>query len=121
MQSQGQTTDMRPGSSLLLLPGVVTEANGGGPHFSIEGGWYCWSVPLISPVPNPEDQYVAAQMRGRVSAVVAALPQQTRCCLQLRGEGLRYREIAEVLDISLGTVSACLEEALARIARATER
>ena len=64
MQSQGQPTDMRPGSSLLLLPGVVTEANGGGPHFSIEGGWYCWSVPLISPVLNPEDQYVAAPDEG---------------------------------------------------------
>lgn len=76
---------------------------------------------LISPLPNPEDQYMAAQTSQRVSAVVAALPDQTRCCLNLRAEGLRYREIAEVLEISLGTVSACLEEALAKIVRATKR
>ena len=76
---------------------------------------------LISPVPNPEDQYADAQMMERVWAAVAALPEQTRCCLHLRAEGLRYREIAEVLNISLGSVSARLEEALARIARVAER
>jgi RNA polymerase sigma-70 factor (ECF subfamily) len=76
---------------------------------------------LISPVLNPEDQYIAAQMSERVLAVVAALPEETRCCLHLRAEGLRYREIAEVLDISLSSVAARLEEALARIARAVQR
>ncbi|HLH03803.1 MAG TPA: sigma-70 family RNA polymerase sigma factor [Bryobacteraceae bacterium] len=74
---------------------------------------------LVCPRPNPEDQYHAAQVSERVLGVVAALPEQTRCCLHLRAEGLRYREIAEVLDISLGSVAARLEEALGRIARAT--
>jgi RNA polymerase sigma-70 factor, ECF subfamily len=199
LQSQGQTTGMRLGPSLLLLPGVVTEIDGGDRHSPIEQevvalfddlracllryllsfslsvldsedllqetflalfdhlkrgksrknlrGWLfrvahnlamkhqrsqrkamVVSGPvvlpersLISSVPNPEDQYMAAQMSERVLGVVAALPEQTRCCLHLRAEGLRYREIAEVLDISLGSVSARLEEALARIARVTER
>lgn len=76
---------------------------------------------LICPEPTPEDRCMAAQMNERVSAVLAALPEQTRCCLNLRAEGLRYREIAQVLDISLGSVAARLEEALARIARATGR
>jgi RNA polymerase sigma-70 factor (ECF subfamily) len=87
----------------------------------LKGGGIAGAFPLFRPFQIPKINMSLPQMRGRVSAVVAALPQQTRCCLQLRGEGLRYREIAEVLDISLGTVSACLEEALARIARATER
>lgn len=76
---------------------------------------------LISPDLNPEDQCLAAQMSERVLRVVAALPEQTRCCLQLRAEGFRYREIAEVLDVSLGSVAARLAEAVARIARAVER
>ena len=75
----------------------------------------------ISPDLNPEDQFMAAQTSERVLRVVAALPEQTRWCLHLRGEGFRYREIAEVLDISLGSVAARLQEALARIARAVER
>jgi DNA-directed RNA polymerase specialized sigma24 family protein len=37
------------------------------------------------------------------------------------GEGLRYREIAGILDMSLGAVSLSLARSLARIARAAER
>jgi RNA polymerase sigma-70 factor (ECF subfamily) len=51
--------------------------------------------------PSPEDQAASNQRRQRVLAVVSALPEQDRRCLILRAEGLRYREIAEVLDISL--------------------
>jgi len=49
------------------------------------------------------------------------LPEQSRRCLFLRAEGLRYREIAQVLDMSLGAVSLSLARSLARIARAVER
>jgi RNA polymerase sigma-70 factor (ECF subfamily) len=57
----------------------------------------------------------------RLRAVVRALPEQDRKCLFLRAEGLRYREISEILDISLGAVSLSLARSLARIARAAER
>jgi RNA polymerase sigma-70 factor (ECF subfamily) len=53
--------------------------------------------------------------------VVQALPEQDRRCLFLRAEGLRYREIAAILDMSLGAVSLSLGRSLARIARAAER
>jgi RNA polymerase sigma-70 factor (ECF subfamily) len=68
--------------------------------------------------PNPEEQVASNQSRQRVLAVVSALPEQDRRCLVLRAEGLRYREIAEVLDISLGAVSLSLERSLTRLARA---
>ena len=71
--------------------------------------------------PSPEDQAAGDQRRGRILAVVSALPEQDRRCLILRAEGLRYREIAEVLDISLGAVSGSLERSLARLARAVQR
>jgi len=70
--------------------------------------------------PNPEDQVANSQRRQRVLAVVSALPEQDRRCLILRAEGLRYREIAEVLDISLGAVSVSLERSLTRLARAVQ-
>lgn len=68
--------------------------------------------------PSPEDQAANSQTRRRVWAVVNALPEQDRRCLILRAEGLRYREIAEVLDVSLGAVSLSLERSLSRMARA---
>jgi RNA polymerase sigma-70 factor (ECF subfamily) len=38
-----------------------------------------------------------------------------RLCLQLRAEGLKYREIANVLNISLGSVHKSLSRALSRL------
>jgi RNA polymerase sigma-70 factor (ECF subfamily) len=75
----------------------------------------------IDPGPNPEDQFAFQQTQKRLASVIAALPEQYRYCLYLRAEGLRYREIAEVLDISLGSVSLYLERSLAHIARVSER
>ncbi len=70
------------------------------------------------PAQNPEEQLLASQRRERLQAVLRALPEQDQWCLSLRAEGLRYREIAGVLDMSLGSVAASLARSLARISRA---
>ena len=70
--------------------------------------------------PGPEEQLAELQRQGRLLAVVKALPESDRCCLSLRAEGLRYREIAEVLGISLGAVANSLEKSLSRLSRADE-
>jgi RNA polymerase sigma-70 factor (ECF subfamily) len=72
----------------------------------------------LDPDPNPEEALAAKQRRARLCAVFRALPEQDRCCLYLRAEGLRYREIAEVLGISLGAVSLSLVRSLTRLSRA---
>jgi RNA polymerase sigma-70 factor, ECF subfamily len=64
---------------------------------------------LIDPAPNPEDRFATSQTQKRLRSMLQRLPEQNRRCLYLRAEGLRYREIAEVLDMSLGSVSLCLE------------
>jgi RNA polymerase sigma-70 factor (ECF subfamily) len=66
---------------------------------------------------NPEERAAAAQRQTRLESLVRALPEQDRCCLALRAEGLRYREIAEVLGMSLGSISASLARSLRRLAR----
>ncbi len=76
---------------------------------------------LPDPGLNPEDQFASQQMQRRLMAVVQALPEQHRWCLYLRAEGLRYREIAEIVGMSLGSVSMSLERSLAMIARAAKR
>ena len=73
------------------------------------------------PAPNPEAAYLRGEAAERLDAVLEALPALDRRCLALRAEGLRYREIAEVLDISLGGVAKSLERSLARAARALAR
>jgi len=70
---------------------------------------------------NPEDQLARDQRHMRLHAVLRALPEQDRRCLALRAEGLTYREIAQVLDMSLGAVSVSLTRSLARFVRAEER
>ena len=72
------------------------------------------------PSPNPEEQALATQRQRHLLAVLRALPEQDQCCLRLRAEGLRYREIAHVLSMSLGAVSLSLTRSLARLMRADE-
>jgi RNA polymerase sigma-70 factor, ECF subfamily len=73
------------------------------------------------PTPGPEEQLSEIQRRNRLQAVVHALPENDQHCLRLRAEGLRYREIASVLGMSLGAVSISLGRSLARLIRADER
>ena len=78
-----------------------------------------WRATVDTP-PSPEDRYLSEQLRTRLLAVANALPVRDRRCLQLRAEGLRYREIAHVLGVSLGTVANTMARALARLRRAEE-
>jgi RNA polymerase sigma-70 factor (ECF subfamily) len=71
--------------------------------------------------PDPEQQALQNQRQQRLSAVIRALPKQDRACLSLRAEGIRYREIAEILGISLGAVALSLSRSLAKLARVQER
>jgi RNA polymerase sigma-70 factor, ECF subfamily len=75
----------------------------------------------VDPSPDPEERLSSAQRRKRLLAVVEALPESDQSCLRLRAEGLRYREIAAVLRISLGAVSISLTQSLARLIRADGR
>jgi len=82
-----------------------------------------WAVAeeQFDPSPDPEEQLSSAQRRHRLLAVVRALPEADQGCLRLRAEGLRYREIATVLGMSLGAVSLSLTRSLARLIRADGR
>ena len=75
------------------------------------------------PDPNltPEERLIQDEREKRLRAVVRALPEQDRWCLYMRAEGLRYREIAQALDMSLGAVSLSLGRSLARLARVDGR
>ncbi len=79
-----------------------------------------WSQAAIDDSLNPEKLLVESQRRQKLQSVLRALPEQDRFCICLRAEGLRYREIAEILGISLGAVSISLARSLARFERADQ-
>jgi len=67
---------------------------------------------------DPEVHAVASQRRRQLRAVVRTLPRREQTCLQLRAEGLSYREIAHALNVSLGTVAKSLASAIKRLTAA---
>ena len=72
---------------------------------------------LPANVGTPEEALLTHEHHARTMAIFRALPERDRCCLQLRAEGLRYREIARVLGLSLGSVSTSIARALERFAQ----
>jgi RNA polymerase sigma-70 factor, ECF subfamily len=76
---------------------------------------------LPHPALNPEEKLASNQRQRQLSSILRALPEQDRRCLYLRAEGLRYREIAEVVEMSLGSVAVSLARSLARFQRADQR
>ena len=75
---------------------------------------------FADPGPNPEEHAVARQRQRRLISAVSALSEHDQWCLRLRADGLRYREIAGIVGISLGSVSASLARSFARLMRAGE-
>ena len=71
--------------------------------------------------PSQEQQLVSRERQQRLLAVFRALPERDRRCLSLRAEGLRYREIAETLGMSLGAVAKSLARSMTRMVNADER
>lgn len=68
-----------------------------------------------APMLSPEEQVLVNERYHRLQRIFLVLPEIDRLCLQLRSEGLKYREIANVLNISLGSVNNSLERSLNRL------
>lgn len=62
-----------------------------------------------------ETDLAEKERREAVRSALAALSPQERRCVDLRSEGLRYREIADVLGVSLSTVQTFLTRALRKL------
>jgi RNA polymerase sigma-70 factor (ECF subfamily) len=77
--------------------------------------WGAEAERVRDPEVGPEDTCVAIQDQRRLHAVLRALPERDRQCVSLRAEGMRYRDIARVLGVSLGTVAKLLTRAVQRL------
>jgi RNA polymerase sigma-70 factor, ECF subfamily len=75
----------------------------------------------VSREPNPEQIAILGERQAALLEIYNALPENDQLCLKLRAEGLKYREIAHVMGISLGTVSNSLGRSLSRLAPPDQR
>lgn len=68
---------------------------------------------------TPEDQLISADMHNRIQEAIRQLPPQCRVIFQLvRQDGLKYKEVAEVLQLSVLTVRNQTAIATRKIAEA---
>jgi RNA polymerase sigma-70 factor (ECF subfamily) len=72
----------------------------------------------LSPHAGPDEPVEVEEARDAVHGAMAGLPVQVRKALELREfEGLRYREIAAILDLSLNEVKVLLHRGRKLLAR----
>jgi RNA polymerase sigma-70 factor, ECF subfamily len=68
--------------------------------------------------PDPEQAALEREKSERLRCAFRSLPPQQRYCMYLRAEGLRYREIAEILGIGTSAIAETVERAVKRIREA---
>jgi len=67
---------------------------------------------------SPEARLIDRERMAILDRSIRELSPQQRNCLYLRGQGLRYREIAEIIGVRTSTVSVFLQRAITRLKEA---
>jgi RNA polymerase sigma-70 factor, ECF subfamily len=103
---RAKTTAKRAATEVPLAP----SEGAGGEISTDEAG------ALATDEPSPEETILAGERDRAVDAQVALLPERMRRCVQLRfGQGLKYHEIATVLQVKIDTVKSQLHHANQRL------
>ena len=69
---------------------------------------------------NPERLTLQRERMERLRSAVLNLSDLERECLHLRAEGLRYREIAELMNVSMSSITDALRRATLKLSREFE-
>jgi RNA polymerase sigma-70 factor (ECF subfamily) len=75
-------------------------------------------TPAASPLakdPTAEEELLEKERDERLRQAMGKLSEAQRSCLVLRTQGLKYREIAEALDLSISTVGENIQRGLERL------
>jgi RNA polymerase sigma-70 factor (ECF subfamily) len=67
---------------------------------------------------DPELAILDDERLAKIHRAVEGLPPHQRNCLNLRAEGFRYREIAEIMGVSISAVAGSLRRTVLRIREA---
>ena len=66
----------------------------------------------VDPAPNPEEKVLLDERRRKFEGACAHLTPKQRHCVLLRTQGLRYREIAVILGVSVQRVGELMQRAI---------
>jgi RNA polymerase sigma-70 factor (ECF subfamily) len=69
------------------------------------------------PTPGPEELFLRSEKMARIHAAISTLSEQQKRCLYLRAEGFRYREIGDILGVTISTVAESLRRAIKKLIR----
>jgi RNA polymerase sigma-70 factor, ECF subfamily len=88
-------------------------------HFAPAGPdqWVELNELSADPAPNPEELLLRKERMIRLHAAMSTLSAQQLQCVHLRAEGFRYREIAELLGVTVSTVAESLRRAIDKLTR----
>jgi RNA polymerase sigma-70 factor (ECF subfamily) len=65
---------------------------------------------------NPEHKLISSELQARLTLAIQQLPAQCQLIFQLvKEEGLRYKQVAEILDLSVNTVRNQLSIAIKKL------
>lgn len=79
------------------------------------------SVEIRSINADPEQLMITAEMRNRIAIAIEQLPPRCKIIYKLiKEDGLKYKEVAEILDISIKTIDNQLAIALKKISTAIQ-
>jgi RNA polymerase sigma-70 factor (ECF subfamily) len=70
---------------------------------------------VVDPASSPEQDLLSKERGDRVRIAIAQLSEIQRQCVVMRAQGLRFREIAEVLDLSVSTVAEHVQRGLQQV------
>ena len=77
--------------------------------------WEQLSKSILDEAPSPEELLLRKEQHFRIHDGLSKLTQLQRDCLNLRLEGLRYREIGEILNVGTSTVAGSLRNAITKL------
>ncbi|HLH05586.1 MAG TPA: sigma-70 family RNA polymerase sigma factor [Bryobacteraceae bacterium] len=70
---------------------------------------------IADTIATPEERFLAREEEVRFAEALAKLSAAQKSCLLLRSQGLKYREIAEALNLSISTVGENVQRGLERL------
>jgi len=82
-----------------------------------DDAWDHLEQTLVDVSANPEQRVLQVEKFNRLRQAITRLTAPERQCLHLRTKGLRYREIAEILELGTTTVAETLHRAIDKLSK----
>lgn len=97
---------------------LFTVAHNAGINWLAENRTDARAIPEEPLIAGPDQALLEAERLELLRRAIDKLSEQQKRCLHLRAEGLRYREIGEVLGIETSTAAEFIRRAIAQLRKA---